>query len=156
MERTDPRLLAQCSRFRVDPELIAAFIQVESSGDQYAFRYEPNFRHVYKVAEFARIHRIPELSEQMGQKTSFGLMQIMGGTARWLGFIMPLPLLFDPSTNLEYGIRYLLTLQRRYDSVEDQIAAYNAGSARKDASGLYENQRYVDKVRNVLSSFRKG
>jgi hypothetical protein len=140
-----------CARFKVDPNLLAAIVTVESTWDQLAFRYEPTFMNTWKPAEFARIHRITSLSETVGQRMSYGLTQIMGGTARWLGFTEPLPKLFDPAVNLEFGVRWFVSRTARYEVLEDAIAAYNFGSAKKDPlTGQYANQEYVDKVLNAL------
>lgn len=139
-----------CSRFAIDSTLVAAVVTVESTWDPHAFRYEPAFAYPFKAEEFSKLHRITLSSELVFQKTSFGLMQIMGGVARELGFVGQLSQLFDPALNLEYGIRYLLTRMRRYPLLEEAIAAYNAGSARRDPlTKKLVNQTYVDKVLNA-------
>lgn len=138
---------AQAKRFGVDPKLVQALVTVESAWDEWAYRYEPAYAYLFKPEDFAKALGISKESERCFQKTSFGLMQIMGAAAREHGFSGQLGRLFIPETNLEYGIKHLLTLAQRYEKIEDQIAAYNAGSAKTDAlTGAYRNQRYVDKV----------
>ncbi len=143
------RLLAQsqAKRFGVDPLLVQALITVESNWDEWAYRFEPNYLYLFKAKEFAVKDAVSLASETSFQKTSFGLMQVMGAVAREHGLEGSLGRLFIPEINMEYGIRLLLSLKRRYERLQDQIAAYNAGSAKTDAlTGQYRNQRYVDKV----------
>jgi soluble lytic murein transglycosylase-like protein len=83
---------------------------------------------------------------------AIGLMQLMPGTARALG-VDP----WDPSRNIEGGVKYLAQMTERYDGdLERALAAYNAGAARVDASGgipsIPETQRYV---RNVMALYRR-
>jgi len=73
-------------------------------------------------------------------------MQIMGGTARSLGYDGALPALYKPENNLYWGCKFLAKLKARYQDKRDMVAAYNAGSARRDESGEYVNKRYVEEV----------
>ena len=43
---------------------------------------------------------------------------------------------FDPEYNIDYGVRYLKTLMRKYKKIEDVISAYNAG---KPIKGNYDS-----------------
>jgi soluble lytic murein transglycosylase-like protein len=52
-----------------------------------------------------------------------GLMQLMPGTARSLGVSDP----FDPRQNVLGGAKYLRRQLDRFGSVEQALAAYNAG-----------------------------
>lgn len=139
-----------CARFRVEPKVVAALITVESEWNPWAVRYEPGFYYTLDIKKYAEKVRITQATELQGQKTSWGLMQIMGGTARWLGYADALTKLVDPQTNLLWGIKYFVRKTEIYSDVRDQVAAYNAGSARKDPfTGQYQNQAYVDKVMGV-------
>lgn len=135
----------KASEQSVDPWLLAAICWQESSGFVYAVRFEPHFRWTYQVEKFARMQRITEATEKNLQMQSFGLAQIMGGTARWLGFTGPLPSLYKPENNLYWACKYLKFLQDKHNTIADIIAAYNAGNAIKQ-NGRYKNQGYVDKV----------
>lgn len=132
---------------RLDAKLIAAFCHVESGGGIYKTRLEPNFKYLVTPDEFAKLLNITVATETTLQQMSWGLMQIMGGTARWLGYRGDLPDLCDPKKNLYWSCQYLAKLTTAHKSnLEDVIASYNAGSPKRDEKGLYANQKYVNKV----------
>jgi hypothetical protein len=136
-----------CTKNSVDPRLVAAIIETESSWVPWVVRYEPQFLYTVEVDRWAKAHRQSKATEQMLQRTSFGLMQLMGGTARGLGFEGNLTTLLVPELNVEWGCKLMAQLKQRYRDRDDQIAAYNAGAAKRDAlTGEYRNQGYVDKV----------
>jgi len=136
----------------VSPMLVAAIVQAESSGDTNAVRYEASFQHYWKTAEFARKLGITNDTEASLQRHSWGLMQVMGATARWIGFKGPITDLLQPEVGLKWGCRYLKRLTEQHKTGPKIIAAYNAGSPRysKERPGEFVNQRYVDKVRNYV------
>ena len=106
--------------------LIRAIISAESSWNAKAFRPEP----------------------QIGD-ASYGLMQILLGTARQLGYKGTAEKLFEPSINIRLGARYLKSRMLLYSTYEEAIAAYNAGQPRRAADGRFINQAYVDKVMSL-------
>ncbi|GLK67097.1 lytic transglycosylase domain-containing protein [Hansschlegelia plantiphila] len=79
---------------------------------------ETRLRGMVRAAAFAD-GLPPEIAEAVAEVESgfnpnavggvgeIGLMQVMPSTARMLGFADPLPKLFDPETNIRYGVRYL-------------------------------------------------
>jgi soluble lytic murein transglycosylase-like protein len=75
-----------------------------------------------------------------------GLMQIMPATGRDLDLADP----FDPSENIDAGIRYLRYLLDTFPDRRLAVAAYNAGpNAVKKYGGIppyAETQNYVEKV----------
>lgn len=131
--------------------LVKAVVEVESDGNPWASRYESKFYRLY--VENARIKAVSPCSidtEMRLRATSFGLMQVMGQTARELGFEGPfLTALCDPETGMEYGCRYLAKQVGRYRDrgLDWAVAAYNAGTARKNLDGRFANQSHVDKIR---------
>jgi soluble lytic murein transglycosylase-like protein len=133
----------------LSPDLVDAIVQVESSYRPEVTRFEPKYKHLYAPDVFAKRHKILLGQECKNQRTSFGLMQIMGGTARWLGFKGIFSELFEPEINIRFGCRYLKKLRFLCTSDDDLIASYNAGSPRRSADGAYVNQSYVDKVRAI-------
>lgn len=156
----DDLVVASATKHIVPVGLVRAIVTVESAGDPHAYRYEPGYRWLWDVRESRPFRGDPQslpaprgvsqATELMGQQTSWGLMQVMGATARELGFRgRYLTALLDPEMSLEYGCRYLVVLFRRHKAWEPVAAAYNAGSARRNADGRWQNQRYVDAVREA-------
>jgi soluble lytic murein transglycosylase-like protein len=78
---------------------------------------------------------------------AMGLMQLMPGTAAWLGVADA----FDPEQNTDAGTRYLAQLLRRYggDPVR-ALAAYNLGPGRVPTRGALtlprETRAYVNRI----------
>lgn len=136
--------------YKVPPDLIEAIIQIESGGDRCAMRYEPNYQWLYQPYDVKPKTSTRE-TEETGQKFSYGPMQVMGGTARELGYRGWLSDLCGPK-GVQYGVKYLNQLYSKYGDWTDVVAAYNAGKPRKAADGSYVNQGYVDKVMGVWSS----
>jgi len=138
------------------PGLVEAVVGVESGGNPWAFRYEPQYyeRHVAPDASTRAVAPCSRDSERQALATSWGLMQVMGATARSLGFQGAfLNALCDPAMGLEYGCRLLARLRDRYKAQggwPGVVAAYNAGSPRKAADGRFVNQSYVDNVARML------
>ena len=118
-------------------ELIYAICMTESSGNEFAIRHEAHYR--WTVGESLA------LGERLGQKTSWGLMQIMGAVAREYGFTDQFSGLWDPQTNIRYGVKHLKRLKAKHGTWPHTISAYNAGTPIV-SDGRYKNQVYVDKV----------
>ena len=131
---------------RVEPELIAAIVSVESGGNTLATRYEAHYRYILKEERFARRNRISTDTEIINQKTSWGLMQVMGGVAREHGFYGPLIKLTEPMIGLRYGIIHFTKFIDKYDDIPAAISAYNQGGDYKNNEGTFKNQKYVDKI----------
>jgi len=135
----------------LSPLLVAALVQTESGGDPMATRYEPHFKWTSDIAEHASNCNITLVTEEIHQKTSFGCLQLMGGTARDIGFTDTLPELLDIYTGLNWGCIYLAKKLKTYKEIDKTLAAYNAGSARyKSGTTEFVNQAYVDKVKGYL------
>jgi len=84
----------------ITPALIAAMIQVESSGNPRA----------------------------IGRRGEIGLMQILPATGRMLGYSRQE--LFDPQKNVEAGTLYLGAMLDQFGNIETALAAYNCGPAK--------------------------
>ena len=138
----------------VDPSLLKAIIAVESNWDPRVSRFEPNWKYLYYARENAERLGITVETEKVLQSMSIGLMQIMGGVARELGFKGNLSELFKPEINLDYGIKKLKALIKKYPEEMDVISSYNQGSPRLTPGKLYKNQLYVDKVWKELIKIR--
>lgn len=140
----------QCKVSRLNEDVISALITVESAWNPKRARFEKRFFDYGNIPQFARQQGISEDTETMLQKTSWGLMQLMGATARSLGYLDWLPDLCDPAKGIHWGCEYYRKNAARYVDVRDQIAAYNAGSVIKKADGTYANQDYVNRVLAVM------
>ena len=151
MNNFDPLIQSAARLHGLPVRLVKAIVEVESGGNPWAVRYEPMFYSRYIQGK--KIHNIPPCSnatEERLRAHSFGLMQIMGATAREAGFKGAyLAELCEPDVNLEWCCRYLAGLVKKHGGVEPAVAAYNAGSPRKGIDGRWVNQAYVDKVRKA-------
>ena len=151
MQSDREALTKLCADFKVDCRVMAAIITVESNWRPYAVRYEPAFNlRNFAFKEYARENHITEETEKILAKCSWGLGQIMGTTARDMGYCGPLPALCEPYKGMLWAVKYYLRLCERYEETNDRISAYNAGSVSKDINGRYRNQQYVDKVIKAL------
>ena len=115
---------AAARRHGLDPVLVAAVAEQESSFDPRAHRDEPH------IGDASR-----------------GLMQVLLGTARWMGFDGEADALYDVETNLEHGCRFLRFLLHRYNGhTRTALAAYNAGPGNADTRGWRCAAVYVEAV----------
>ena len=150
----------------IDPLLVAAFIQQESNWNPWAIRFEKKFYEKFVLQQpNATLQKwnpflktgVPTIeTERWLLGSSFGLMQIMGLTARENGFHgQYLSELCNPLTGIQFGIRYLKTKLDIYEG-DDAIAAYNAGSPiLQSGKTAYINQKYVDDVKAKYEQLKK-
>lgn len=153
-----PIIFDLCDKNYIDPLAIIALVQVESSGNRFALRYEKNYKWLYNVKQVSDREGISLEETANLQKYSYGLTQIMGAVAYERG-LTGLPYrLFDPLVNLDLGIKHWIVKKKAQslNNVIDIYAAYNAGSCRKLKNGLYENEKYVAKYRKVYESLNSS
>lgn len=136
---------------RLDSRLIAAIVFVESGGHSYKCRYEEKWRYLVNVSQNAKLLNISTNTELIQQKTSWGLMQVMGSVAREYSFRNDLPKLCKPEIGLMYGMDHFQKFLTKYKNIDDAVSSYNQGSPRKNEDGKYKNQKYVDKVNRFYS-----
>lgn len=140
------------ARHGLPVRLVEAVVGVESGGNTWSIRYEPAFYERYVRQDKTVRAKAPCSldTERKSRATSWGLMQVMGATARGLGFDGAfLSELTDPAVGLEYGCRLLARLGERCKASHGwpgAVAAYNAGSVRLGPEGGFVNQAYVDKI----------
>lgn len=140
------------------PTSIMGIVKIESSFDAHAVRTEKKNPWLFRCDYYAKKNNITIHTEETLQHCSFGLMQIMGSTARSpLNFHGNLLRLTDTTLNLHYGIKYFSWIKKRYPngSVEDIVSAYNGGYPMKRKGGGYLNQHYVDSWEKARNSFLK-
>lgn len=138
-------IIKYAGEYGLKPEIVYGVIMQESRGQQFAVRYEEN----YKWIENPTKHK-PNIcsldTEIMFQKTSFGLMQMMGGVFRQLGFKGWLSrVMTDPYIQLDYGCRFLATKIKKY-GFKGGICSYNSGSPIMNNNDQYINIEYFNKV----------
>lgn len=86
-----------------------------------------------------------------GSAGEVGLMQIKPATARGLGFRGSVKALYDPATNLEWGMRYLAAAHKLASGDTcGTILRYNAGHFAKRMNPV--SKRYCGKVKVILAS----
>jgi len=177
--------------FGLDPALICALCEVESGWETRAIRQEVGYTYLYGLAAGEtgviaciqgaageQLHTLLKeiqstiATEVVMQKTSWGLMQIMGAVARERGFGGWLTELCDPAVNLEWGCRHLRWMELNADSYGIELcadvltvptrlcglpqslaAAWNGGAARF-VNGKYANQSYVDRVVKAMEGYQ--
>lgn len=136
---------ANCAPLSLDPYIVGAICLTESSGGSYAARYEPNWKYLVDVAAHAKRLGITADTERTQQMFSMGPLQCMGSVARELGMTALLGQLLTDEVGIQFGVKKIHVLSTKYPDKSDLFAAYNAGASRKDDSGQYENQEYVDR-----------
>ncbi len=137
----------------IDPAILIALFRIETAGDSYRCRFEPRYKNVYYISRYAEALKITFETEEVFQKTSFGLGQILGSTARTIGFSDHLTKLCNPSVGCYWSGFYLCNLIEKYQDVYSAASAYNAGSLLKD--GSYSNPAYVAKFKKNYLDLRK-
>ncbi len=108
----------------LDAAIVCAICERESSWDPWTIRYEPDFRSRY----VAPLHLTPTI--EVARSVSWGLMQLMGQTARELGYMEQLPKLCDPATGLYWGCRKFAECLERAgkNNNEKALLDYNGGA----------------------------
>lgn len=134
MEQNELIALArqQARLYQLDEALVCAVCEQESTWDPWAARPEPDFEKRYE--EPLNI----SIQAKWLRSLSYGLMQIMGQTAREFGFTGKYDTqLCDPLTGLTYGCKKLkrcLFLSK--GDVNKALLLYNGG----------KNEQYDDEV----------
>ncbi len=114
----------------IDPNLVYAIILTESSGNPNAFRQDKTVR-------------------------SIGLMQITMQAARQMGYRGTEQGLFNPKTNIYYGVKYFRWLLNHYNNdMFKALAAYNLGVGKVDKG--YRDDRYVNRVISYYKDLTLG
>lgn len=152
----------KAEKYRLEPNLVAAVIQTESGGNIYAVRAEvkklmsdtgkhlflSTWAYFYEPDTFADNLKpyCSRPTEWIGQLMGWGPMQTQGAVAREHGYKSWFPALCSWDLGLEYGCKHLRRKADRYgDDPATLYAAYNGGSPRVVANGMFTNQRNVDK-----------
>jgi len=127
-----PQLIAlarqAATKQSLDPALVCAVVEQESSWNPWAMRYEPAFFTKY-VAPLYTNNKVGA-TEAYARGFSWGLMQVMGQVARETGFdALFLSALCDPEQGLTIGCK---VLRKKLDAMAGDpqrgLLAWNGGS----------------------------
>jgi soluble lytic murein transglycosylase-like protein len=151
---------SSAAKYALPASLIAAVIQEESRFEEFATRHEARYMRSRRVrsaaAAWSRAHGLPSAATELADRSrSFGLMQVMGETAREQGFAARyLAEMYLPRNSIDHGAKLLRTLLERYhNDTLSAISAYNQGSVRRQA-GVFVNARYVYRVCLAWQAYR--
>ena len=115
--------------------------------DAVSVRHSVDAALVYALIEVESAYR----PDARSPKGAMGLMQLMPATVTQYAVSDP----FDPTANIEAGIRHLRRLLDRYD-IDSALAAYNAGEGPVRKFGgvppYPETRRYVAKIRELFDA----
>lgn len=174
----ESRLFADAAaRHALPLSLVLGVVERESSFRVAAWNPEPPYQYFWDVArrkpfraltaqeitsevppeDFPAPEGVPLDAEWWGQQASWGLMQVMGGVARELGYDghWLTEILTDTVLAVDLGCRHLQRKLRRYGpDLAPVVAAYNAGSPRRRVDGRFRNQAYVDEVLAATERWR--
>lgn len=154
-------LEAAATASAIDPDLLAALVDKESSGEPDAWNPEPKYRYLWNVREGRPFRRVTDIelaakfppadfpalagdpdNEWWAQQASWGLTQIMGAVAREHG----------------YKGKYLTALCCDVE-INLAIGAEHLAAQIKWASGLYvglESRRQAVATRSGLAAYNGG
>lgn len=120
----------------LDPLLVCAIVEQESDWNPWAIRFEPGFFAKY-VAPLYTQSKV-SATEAYARAFSWGLMQLMGQSARERGFANTfLPSLLDPATNLDWGCQHFtFKISQAGGDIRKALLLWNGGG----------NPNYPDEV----------
>ncbi|NDY56319.1 lytic transglycosylase domain-containing protein [Desulfovibrio sulfodismutans] len=134
----DELIVTMAASYQLPEDIVRAMVLHESVGGiTHAIRFEPTFYDKYikgREMNYCPEHCSHE-TERIGRATSWGLMQVMGETARCNGFRGWFPELCTPVVGLEWGCRYLRRLADKHlaeGGWPTVMRAYNGGPGNKD------------------------
>lgn len=132
---------ATAAKYGLDPALVCAVCEQESGNpllrdpktgceqwDPWAIRYEPGFYQHY-VMPLVLDGKLHDETEARARAFSWGLMQLMGQTARETAYAGHLAALCDPKVGLDVGCRVLKRkLAAAGDDVRRGLLMWNGGA----------------------------
>jgi soluble lytic murein transglycosylase-like protein len=126
------------------PKIFCGLVERESAWNPWSIRYEPGFyeEYVQKMLEAGAVH---DETEAHGRAISWGLGQVMGETAREMGFAGDFAQLCDPEIGLEYAARILRhDIDRASSNVVAALLRYNGGGNQSYAAEVLKlSQKYA-------------
>lgn len=126
-------IIEKANKYTLDIPLFASLIYHESDGgNPWAVKVEEEFysKYLFFRTKATLSGFIPNdiQTDKRLRSISWGLCQIMGETARELGFKEKfLPMLLDPKLNLEYGAKYLGVCRDKSSTERLMLLRWNGG-----------------------------
>lgn len=118
----------------------------------YINKYADNYGVPTALAHAVVRHESNFQPNALGRAGEIGLMQIKLATARGLGYSGSAKGLYDPATNIQYGMKYLAKAhQLGGGSTCGTILKYNAGHGAKRMNPT--SAKYCDKVKTYMRNF---
>lgn len=138
-----PIVKENAALFNLPFEVVLSMVHVESGGNARATRHEPAFQ-----ARYIKPLNLADAGEELGRATSWGLLQIMGQTAREIGFKGDFEQLLSPADGLYWGCKFLARLRKKYPSEPWRVIcrAYNGGPGNRHDT----KNHYPDKVEAAM------
>lgn len=133
----DALVVETAGKYALPAWIVRAMVARESAGNTLALRYEPDFYERYLKGKTPN-YRPGGCSwdtERIGRAMSWGLLQVMGETARCNGFRGWFAELCLPAVGLMWGCIYLARLRNKYLSRggwPGVLRAYNGGPGNWD------------------------
>lgn len=144
---------AAAAKAGLPPNIVCGMVDRESEWDPWAVRYEPAFFNKYVLPIYAQVSPDPKewardhmsVTEAKTRSISWGLMQVMGQTARESGFTAQFPSLCDPETGLAIGCAvFAHRLAVAHGDVSRALEAWNGGA----------NPNYAKEVLTLAAQYR--
>jgi soluble lytic murein transglycosylase-like protein len=135
--------VAAATKHGLPPQIICGIAERESTWNPWTIRYEPAFFTKYMEALWTH-GMVKDITEAQARSFSWGLMQVMGQTARELGWAGDIAALCDPEVALEYGCRaFAERMKTRQGNAPAALLAYNGGA----------NPNYADEVLKLAAAY---
>lgn len=151
-------IISTAGAYALRSDVLLAQVNVESSGNPWAWNPEPHYRYLWNVhtrkpfRQLTQAERDGEAApadfpclagdadqEWWAQQASWGLLQILGAVAREYGYSEPfLTRLCDPVIGLAFGAKYLKAcLHYEGGDYRRALARYNGGAIPNAAAKAY-------------------
>ncbi len=153
--------LAGCETTGTSSETTGSISSGEIKGSELSFGYSAR-PHGKLISSYAKTHGIPESlahavisvesnyrANARGAAGEVGLMQIKPATARMMGYKGSTKGLYNPETNIKYGMKYLAMAHKLGGGTTcGTILKYNAGHGAKRMNPI--SKRYCGKVMSLM------
>jgi soluble lytic murein transglycosylase-like protein len=159
--RFDSLIEKYCTQYSLSFNLIKAIIKTESDFREKAIRFEKDYRWFYSVKECAGIVGCTKAEMEIMQKTSWGLMQIMGAVyyermASRPKEMAKADILFTPEINIEFGCWIVRgIIDRKKTAIPDQVYdAYNSGRICPTDGNQKNVERFMEHYKNICEKIK--